>query len=487
MQDSETQIFGITVEKDVAFGPMNLGYPSEIIRQNVDAAIESVRLTSLRTRTPDQLSGGERQRLAIAGILAVKSPVLVFDEPTSELDPVGASEVHRTIHDLLAENSRTVIVSTHDPYFALSAADILWVLDGGDLVYQGEPAEFFHQLKSAPQRGLQSPEVADLFRELHTRGLWKGVDLPITLEESEKGMHSLLNRAGTDSIQPNHLNTRNTLTRSDPVIRVENLSHVYNNKVPALDTVSLEIYNQEVVAILGQNGAGKTTLAKHLNGLLKPTDGSVIVDGADTRESTVEELSRSVGYVFQNPDHQIFSPTVYEEVKFGLRTQHLSPEAEESAVTKALRFVNLNGKEQKHPFSLSKGERQKLAVASVLVMEPKIIVVDEPTTGLDWNDSIAMMDQLQAIRERGHTIIMITHNMRLTAEYADRVLIMQRGKLVQDDEVHAVFQNHTLLQSCSLEPTQISQLVSGCLDLGIPENILTVKELANYISHCLES
>ncbi|ASJ04872.1 energy-coupling factor ABC transporter ATP-binding protein [Thermococcus barossii] len=222
------------------------------------------------------------------------------------------------------------------------------------------------------------------------------------------------------------------------MIRVKNLWHVYENGREALRGVDFEM-GEEIVALVGQNGSGKTTLAKHLNGLLKPTRGKVTIDGMDTREHTVAELSRVVGYVFQNPEHMFFEEDVFREVAFGPKNLGLSEEEVTKRVQWALRVVNLQGYEKRTPYSLSGGEKQRLAIACVLAMRPKYLILDEPTTGLDAKSATGVVETIRELRKEGHGILLITHDMDLVLELAERVVLLHGGRKVFDGPVEEFF------------------------------------------------
>ncbi|NJE61454.1 ABC transporter ATP-binding protein [Thermococcus sp. 21S7] len=222
------------------------------------------------------------------------------------------------------------------------------------------------------------------------------------------------------------------------MLRAENVWHIYGNGKEALRGVDFEM-DEEIVALVGQNGSGKTTFAKHLNGLLKPTRGRVLVDGMDTREHTVAELSRVVGYVFQNPEHMFFEEDVFKEVAFGPKNLGLSEEEVEERVRWALRAVHLDGYEKRTPYSLSGGEKQRLAIACVLAMKPKYLILDEPTTGLDARNAAGVVETIRELRRNGHGILLITHDMDLVLELAERVLLLHEGRKVFDGPVEEFF------------------------------------------------
>ncbi len=267
------------------------------------------------------------------------------------------------------------------------------------------------------------------------------------------------------------------------VIKVEGLVYRYNkNSQPVLKNISIKIRQGECIAVIGQNGAGKTTLAKHFNGLNKPSEGRVYIGGLDTQSQKVSSLAKTVGYVFQNPDHQIFHDTVWKEVAFGLKNRDFSREEINDRVEKALESVDLIDYAQAYPFSLSKGQRQKVALASVLAMRPQVIVLDEPTTGQDYSESKRIMNLVKQLNEQGHTIIFITHDMSLVAEYARRVLVMCRGEIIADGDVRSVFSQPALLAETYLKPPQITVLAQELHRHSIPAGILTVKEMYDFLT-----
>lgn len=260
-------------------------------------------------------------------------------------------------------------------------------------------------------------------------------------------------------------------------IKVEKLTYQYSSGQPALNNISFEISKGESIAIIGQNGAGKTTLAKHFNGLHKPSSGKVYVDNSDTASMKVSELARKVGFVFQNPDHQIFNDTVGKEVAFGLKNLGLPKQEIEERTATALEAVGLTDHCRVYPFNLSKGQRQRVALASVLAMKTETIVLDEPTTGQDFRESVQIMDMVRKLNECGHTIVFITHDMSLVARYARRVLVLCRGEILVDGDVRSVFAGPELLQKTYLCPPQITNLAQRLGRHSIPPDVLSVREL----------
>ncbi|MEL7642700.1 MAG: ATP-binding cassette domain-containing protein [bacterium] len=249
---------------------------------------------------------------------------------------------------------------------------------------------------------------------------------------------------------------------SEPVIQVDHLYYKYDTRdTYAVEDVNLTIEKGEFVAIIGQNGSGKTTMVKHFNGLHKPTKGRVIVEGKDTKDLLTSDLARSVGYVFQNPDHQIFAETVLDEVSFGPKNLGFSEEHIKEVVNKVLEEMALSGKEEDMPFQLSRGQRQRLAVASVLAMEPSILIIDEPTTGQDWRESIALMELVNELNRKGHTCIVTTHNMNLVSLYARRVIVMRQAKIALDGPTQDVFREVDELRKAAIKPPDVYALTEA--------------------------
>ena len=368
-QNPEAQVMERLVIDDVATGPANLGLGRDEVLSRARRALEEVGLAGLADRETATLSGGQLQRLAIAGVLAMEPQILVLDEPTSALDPEGAATVRRIVADLSAAG-RTVVMVDHDPDAVATWADLLLVLEEGKLAYFGAPGPFLDD----------EPRVA---------------------------------AAG---IRPRHQDRGGVPERPEPdtppVLEAIGLTHRYPSGVLALDGVDVTIHRGEFVALLGGNGAGKTTLAKHFAGLLEPTSG------------TVRSYAGRVGFVFQNPDHQIFANTVFDEAAFGPRNAGLPDPEVAARAGRALERVGLGDFAGLHPLRLGRGDRQRLAVASALAMNPDVLILDEPTTGLDWRGTEALMGLLTDLNRDGTTIVMITHDLPLAARHASRTVTL---------------------------------------------------------------
>jgi energy-coupling factor transport system ATP-binding protein len=269
------------------------------------------------------------------------------------------------------------------------------------------------------------------------------------------------------------------MTDNNPFIQVNNLDFTYPDGTKALENINVSIKVGEFIALIGQNGSGKTTLSKLLNGLYKPSSGDVIVDGLNSKTTPIVQMVRRVGYVFQNPDHQLFNNNCWDEIAYGPRNIELPEEEVKVRVEEAAQVVGLPKMYyEEHPFFLSKGLRQRVAIASILALRPQLIIVDEPTTGQDARQSFEIMDFLKDLNENhGHTIIIITHDMPIVAQYARRVILMSEGKILADDETARVFSQPDVLAQAFLEPPEITQLAQSVQELGFSPGTLTVAEM----------
>jgi energy-coupling factor transport system ATP-binding protein len=466
MQDPETQITGQTALADAAVGPANFGLPRETVLERAHAALELVGMGGLADRDTNRMSGGQKQRLVVAGVIAMESSILVLDEPTSELDPQGTAEIFAIVRSLSTDSETTIVLVEHEPELIADWADRLVVLDAGRVLFDGDPVDFFGDVTLLATAGLRPPQVTSAALALAHEGRYDDV-VPVSLDAGAASLPRWdAARAITRPAAP-------APALGDPVIEARGLGHVYPGGVAALADVDVAIRSGEFVAILGRNGAGKTTFARHLNGLLRPTSGELLIAGEPAADRAVSELATHVGYVFQNPDHQIFANSVRDEVAYGLRNLAWEPERVTARVDAVLEQVGMADLADRHPFLLGKGQRQRLAVASVLALEPSVLVIDEPTTGQDWLGAQAMMALVRELNESGHTILMITHDMTLVAEHARRALVFAHGALVADTTPSDLFGRPDLLELGTLVAPQITSLAAA---LGCPTPVTTLDD-----------
>ncbi|MBI4731286.1 MAG: ATP-binding cassette domain-containing protein [Chloroflexi bacterium] len=477
LEDPETQLFTTSVKSEVAFGPENLSLPPEEIEERVRWALEVVRLAGYEDRLPTSLSGGQKQRLAIAANIAMRPDILVLDEATSQLDPVGVEEVLSVVRELNQKYGITILMATDASEMVARLMDRVVVLDQGQLEADGTPGQIFADTGLFKKLMIRSPQVSQLATRLKNEGHALPA-FPVTVPEASKGLQILLK--GTSPVLHVEQTKLAANTSQAPAIQVEHLNYIYQPlNVHAVKDVSFEIQQGEFVALIGQNGSGKTTVLKNLLGLLRPTDGKVIVAGQDTHTTAVAEMARHVGFVLQNPDQQLFAETVEEEVAYGPKNLKLEKGLIEQRVADALKLVGLEDKRQEFPPALSKGDRAKVVIASALALDPSIIVLDEPTTGQDYRGCHQIMQIAQSLHKQGCTVVFVTHHMALVAEYAQRVIVLCGGKLLLDDVTEGVFARPEVVRQAYIIPPQITELGQALpVGLGLPRNPLTVQTMS---------
>ena len=464
-QDAEAQLLMTDIEKEITFPLENLALPREEIGKRLNYVLDLVGLRENRLRHPFYLSGGQKQRVAVAAVLAMEPDVLILDEATSELDPVGAEEIHDLAGSLKKEG-KTIVMVEHNIDELACHADRIVVMNQGEIVRDGPAREVLSEVEFARSPG-HLPTPGNPGRLPPAEGAWCQIQaVPHKYRRGRRGFC-----------------IPEAVEMSDVILKTEGLCYCYSTRTDmALSNVNLSIHKGEFVAIIGQNGSGKTTLIKHFNGLLKPTKGKVIVEGRDTAQLPTSELARSVGYVFQNPDHQIFADTVKEEVDFGPKNLGFTEEHIEKARKLVLSEMELEGLEEEMPFQLSRGQRQRLAVASVLAMEPAILIIDEPTTGQDWKESIALMRLVKRLNDEGHTCIVTTHNMNLVSLFAKRVIVMWRSEVYLDSTTQEVFSQVDKILKAGIKPPEVYTLARKMMPDLVLDRPIDPHDLADYLA-----
>ncbi len=476
-QDPESQLVQMRVDDEVAFGLENLGVPLAEMEERVTWALNAVGLTALRGRSPLMLSGGEKQRVAIAAMLAMRPRVLVLDEPTASLDPLGKAAVFHVLASLRAHHDITILMATQDLERISSYADRVLVLHEGRIALQGPPDEVFAQVDLLQSFGIGVPQLAELAHLLarHTRRHYTFTTPATAYKELRRRARKI--RMRKLRVLPAEPAEPVAQPFADRIhVGIENVSYTYDDGTPALRGVSLALRPGDFVALLGPNGAGKTTLAKHLNGLLRPATGRVVVENVDTRLAPVARLARSVGYAFQNPDHQIFASTVREEISFGLRMQELPASIIESRCAEVMERFQLGPYMDLPPALLGFGQRRKVALASIIAMQPKVLILDEPTGGLDWRSTQELMQAVAAFNAMGRTVVLITHDMRLVAEYANRAIVLRDGRLAFDGPTRDLFGQPKVLAQAQLTLPPVARLSRRLAREGMAADCLSCAE-----------
>jgi energy-coupling factor transporter ATP-binding protein EcfA2 len=428
----------------------------------------------MQKNAPGELSGGQKQRLAIAAALAVRPALLVLDEPTSQLDPVGSQEVFATLKELNRDLGITIVMVSHASEEMAEQADRLILMREGAIEAIGTPGEIYLQVERLESLALRPPQVAKTFALLRQRGI-EIKSLPVTLEQGFAQLPSL-----EPDFQPPAPKSSSEPERALPLLSVENLSHTYPDGTIALQDVSLEIHEGEYLLIVGQNGAGKSTLVKHFLHLLTPTQGRVCLNGRSLENFSVSDLARSIGYVAQNPDNQIFNTTVEKEVSFALTNLGYPAAVVRERTTESLKAMGLLEAGPAHPLSLPKGDRARVVIAAILAMEPRLVIFDEPTTGQDYQGARAILEVTRQLHRMGKTVIVITHHLYLMPEYARRAMIMGKGTVLLDAPIRQAYHRLDLLAETYLRPPQAVLLAREIQRLsGKPTPLLTPEEIAD--------
>jgi energy-coupling factor transport system ATP-binding protein len=415
----------------------------------------------------------------------MRPSVLVLDEPTSQLDPIGAQEVFSVLRDLNQDLGMTIVISTHKSEHAARYADRIVVLDQGQIVTLGTPAEVLSQVELLDRIYVQVPAVTRVEWDLgEALGRKDRPGKGILLEDTQASLSKLLDERGIvrQSVVVSKPPPPTPPMPEEPYIVFRDVSFQYpGTDQKALDGISISVGKGEFVGIIGQNGAGKTTLVKQIIGLLEPTSGQIIVDGKDVAEESVEDVARTLGLVLQNPDAQLFAMSVAEEVAFGCTNLGLPQDEVAQRVDRALAATGLEEFREVYPFNLSFGDRRKLSVAAVVSMEPEVLIFDEPTTGQDYRGRRELADIAKRLNEMGRTVLMVTHDMDLIAEYTHRLIVMGDGKVLLDGPTAEIFQQVETLAETFITPPQVTQLAQALAEYGVSGNILVADELVQIL------
>lgn len=438
-QNPDNQIIGATVRDDVAFGPSNLGLPVEDILERVRRALEVTGLTAMADRAPHELSGGQKQKLAIASALAMHPDAIVLDEATAMLDPQARGDVIELIRQIRETMGLTVVNITHHMREA-SLADRIYVIDAGRIVLSGTPAEVFDQPERLMAAGLDLPVHMALAQRVRAMTRHPYDREAVTTPEGAATYirDALRHRPadGGDAAPPAAEDAALPLWRADRALRMRNVHFAYEavdgTSVPALTDISFDVQKGEVLGIVGHTGSGKSTLVQHMNGIIPAEPGTVEVLGRDLGDrKNVRAVRPRVGLLFQYPEDQLFEETVALDVAFAPKQFGKTPEQVERAVLSAVRRMNIEDLLDRSPFELSGGQRRRVAIAGVLAAEPEIIVLDEPTAGLDPGAQRALWADLMSLRDEGATLIIVSHDMEQIAEVADQMLVLEAGRIAR--------------------------------------------------------
>ncbi|HMK94669.1 MAG TPA: energy-coupling factor transporter ATPase [Candidatus Limnocylindrales bacterium] len=446
LQDPENQFLRMDLLHEISFGMELLGLPESEIEKRGKEALEIVGLGNLWPIAdlvhPSELSGGQKQRAAIASFIALRPELLVLDEPMSDLDPEGKLSIIQAIDSIRNEYDVTTIVVEHNPEIIQKYADRVLAINNGQMIAYGTTEEVYCQSKLFDENGLYASDIARIGWKSSLN--YKG-RIPFTVEEIMQVFEDKKQepKANVEDDPPDE--------KAEEIISVKDLDFSYEDGTQALKGVTFSIRKGEIVGLIGQNGAGKSTVSKIISGLYKKFRGEVKIMGLSLRDKKmVQRIPCYVGYVFQNPDNQIFMRKVYDEVAYGLKNLKIPQQEVDLRVKEALKSVGLLSKIDEDPMFLGKGEKRRLTVASILAMNPKIMIVDEPTTGQDFRMSEDIMNLLEELNKAGTTILAITHDMTLVSEHTKRVIVMHNGSVLYDGSTRGFFANEELLEKAGI-------------------------------------
>ncbi|MBS5735540.1 MAG: ABC transporter ATP-binding protein [Collinsella intestinalis] len=449
LQDIDAQMVASVVEDELLFGLENFGIDHREIEGRIASALDAVGIADLRHREIATLSGGQKQKVAIAAILAMTPRVIVMDEPTSALDPASARDVFEVLRRAKELTGMTVILIEQTVALLAEYCDRVVVIDQGRIALDGTPTDVFSRGETLRAIGVDTPRTVRISNSLAEAGLAPNDSPALTLDGAESLVAGILAPGLSESspIVPRTLgdrpDARNTVDERPIIVDVAGAAYSYGTGQAGIEGINLTVRAGEILAVVGQNGAGKTTFTKLLNGLIKPSAGVVRIAGLDTRTTPVSALASHAATLFQNPDRQLCRNTVVEEISFGLELQGVAAETARERARHVAATFGLP--ENASPFNLSRGQRQMVALASVVTLEPELIILDEPTSGLDYRECMTVMETVRQRALDGAAVVMVCHDMEVVSDFADTLAVMAEGRLIEVGPSREVFANDALL------------------------------------------
>lgn len=495
IQDIDAQMVAANVEDEILFGLENFGVAHSEIPSRIDEALQIVGISDLRNRDLDTLSGGQKQKVAIAAILALKPKVMVLDEPTCALDPVSSKMIFSILKDLNKNFGITVVVIEQKVALLSEYCKRLVVLSNGALSLDLPVSQALKNMDLLYSIGINYPRTTHLVNDLQRENVCSKSDLPVSVEDtvntivntinSRKSLTSYVDSdsecdSNTSAVAGDFSNesqvseqssaqssAQNQSKNTSPCLSLKNVSFSYPSGISALKNVSFEAYAGELVTLVGRNGAGKTTVTKLINGLLKASSGNIFIDGKDTSNMKISQIAHYVSTLFQNPDRQLCKDTVLEEVAFSCILLGESVKDANDHAMQVIEKLNLDPKAS--PFMLSRGQRQMVALAATVVTKPKILVLDEPTCGLDYMECLRIMQVVEDLRDHGCCIIMVCHDMEVVLDFATRLIVVNDGKILEDGSISCVFENNAICKEAALCAPLLCAVSQGLVKNGFDD------------------
>ncbi len=465
-QTPENQLFGYGVEDAIAFGLENIGMSQKEIVERMEYVLNLLNLQYLRKRSVDNLSGGQRQSVCIASVLAMKPDILIMDEPVSSLDPNGKKMVQDILGELSGSGNTIVLVDNNLVWSAEVVDHVVGLLDG-EVVFDGSKDEFFRNFELQKKLGVILPQEVELYRALSKQ--FPDIDLLYTVEEAFAQLRGRVEKKETLR--------KISSEENESIIQVQNLVKQFNDGFTALSQVNAELPKGKVIAVLGQNGSGKTTFVKHLNGLYKPTGGDVLYKGTSILGKTVAQISKNIILVFQHPEHMLFEETVEKELTFCARMQNVP--FSEKRITEVLEKYHLAGEKQTFPLNLSMGKKHMLTILSVLFSSADVIILDEPTLGMDGFLIEELEKMIADLKAAGKTVIMISHEIPLVFRVSDYAVILNKGQKIFEGTKESLVEREDIFDEINIMMPPVVQLSKK---LGFDEVVFQVDDFIKKVS-----
>lgn len=455
LQDPDGQFIGLTVGEDIAFKLENECVELGVMKEKVINAAKMVNIDEYLSYSPHRLSGGQKQRVSLGGVIAAESNILLFDEPLASLDPATGSKTIELIERIKNESQKTVIIIEHRLEEVLHCnVDRIIVVNNGEIVSDSSPCKLLSS-DMLKKNGIREPLYLTALK-------YAGCTIDETL--NPESIEKLNYEKCSENIKKwyDNINESEDNSKADSILEVKNVSFKYDSNREILKNVSFKIRKGEMVSIIGRNGAGKSTISKLICGFYQPSEGSILFEGKDMRYSTIKERSEKIGMIMQNPNQMICKTMIFDEVAFGLRIRNYSKEEINKIVLDTLKICGLYEFRNWPISALSFGQKKRVTIASILAINPEVIILDEPTAGQDFKHYNEIMEFLKELNERGVTVIMITHDMHLMLEYTDRAIVLSNGKMLKDDTTADILTDDEVIKEANLRETSLYMLALKC-------------------------
>ena len=497
-QNPDSQLCNLIVKDEISFGPENLLVPRDEILKRLDKYLKFVSLSHKEKSSIYNLSGGEKQSVAIASVLTMNPKMIILDEPTSNLDPIGARGIIKVIKNLNMEKNLTVLLIEHEVSSILYLANRLIIMNDGAIIYDGDPRYILEKYGEdiLENVGIRIPEITQLAVRLNKRGFVIS-PFPLTVKEAVESIlkkrgeiefiRSLRKGSGEELQKKERLKLAKSLKKKlhsnlkeekneEKAIDVKELNFTYPTGKKAVRNVTFDINRGDMVALMGKNGSGKTTLASLLMGLNKPDSGKGTIANLDINNTPIDKLSKKIGYVFQYPEHQFITNSCYDEIAFSLKREKNEESDKKQRVERVLELMELAEFAGKNPFNLSMGQKRRLSIATMLVKDLEVLILDEPFTGQDGKNISKLMDIIQKLNNNSLTILIITHDLNIASKYLNKVMVMDNGELVFSGETFELYDFLEINKSRYINTPQIFRLsrllkTMGELDIPIVDDV----------------